>query len=138
MVKCFAVIMLVSYSGALACQTVCICQADHSSSVAAMLDMGDGPHGGHISEGDTGAPHQTNESQGTVDFYANLLLAIRGFRNADLVRASAIVGDLPAGCGEASAGTRYIEMANRTGGAFESILGFRVKAPRLQPSQIVG
>lgn len=67
MVKCFAVIILVSYSSALACQTVCICHADHSSSVAAMLDMGDGPHGGHISDGDAGAPHQTDESQGTVD-----------------------------------------------------------------------
>ena len=67
MVKCFAVIMLVSYTGALACQTVCICHAGHSSSVATMLDMGDGLHEGHISDSDTGAPHQTDESQGIVD-----------------------------------------------------------------------
>ncbi len=67
MVKRFAVIMLVVYAGALACQTVCICHAGHSSSVATMLDMGDGPHGGHITDGDTGAPHQTDGSQGTVD-----------------------------------------------------------------------
>ena len=67
MVKRFTVMMLVVYAGALACETVCICHAGHSSSLATMIDMGDGSQGGHLSDGGTGAPHQTDESQETVD-----------------------------------------------------------------------
>ena len=58
-----------------------------------------------------------------VDFYINSFLAIKGFRNTHLFSASAIVGDVPGGCGsfQAEAGTRYVETAERTGGIFESI-----------------
>ena len=67
MVKRFAVLMLVFYAASLACEAVCMCHAGHSSSVATMTEMGGAPHGGHSSDDDTGAPNQTDESQGTVD-----------------------------------------------------------------------
>ncbi len=74
-------------------------------------------------------PEQTSTGIGApandVDFYVNFLLSIKGFRNTNLFTASAIVGDSPSGCngagGNASAGTRYVEVANRTGGIFQSI-----------------
>ncbi len=72
---------------------------------------------------------QTSTSFGApandIDFYVNFLLSIKGFRNANLFTASAIVGDNPGGCngggGNADAAPRYIEVANRTGGIFQSI-----------------
>lgn len=74
-------------------------------------------------------PEQTGTGIGApandVDFYVNFLLSIKGFRNTNLFTASAIVGDAPSGCngagGNASAAPRYIEVANRTGGIFQSI-----------------
>lgn len=64
-------------------------------------------------------------STGTVDFYVNFFKAIKGFRNTNLFSASAIVGDAGQGCngagGNAGGGDRYIEVANQTGGIFESI-----------------
>ena len=60
-----------------------------------------------------------------LDFYVNFFLSIKGFRNTGLFTASAIVGDNPGGCngagGNADAAPRYIEMARRTGGIFQSI-----------------
>ncbi len=66
---------------------------------------------------------EEDQSTNTVDFYVNSFLAIKGFRNTNLFSASAIVGDAPSGCGgfQADAGERYISVANRTGGIFESI-----------------
>lgn len=65
---------------------------------------------------------EEDQSPNTVDFYANFLLSIKGFRNTNLFTASSIVGDAPAGCSTAfDAGLRYIEVANRTGGIFQSI-----------------
>lgn len=66
---------------------------------------------------------EEDQSTNTVDFYVNYFLAIKGFRNTNLFSASAIVGDAPSGCGgfQADAGLRYIDVANRTGGIFESI-----------------
>lgn len=64
-------------------------------------------------------------SSQTVPFYINFLLSIKGFRNTNLFTASAIVGDSPGGCngagGSADDGARYVEVANRTGGVFQSI-----------------
>lgn len=66
---------------------------------------------------------EEDQSNNTVDFYVNYFLAIKGFRNTNLFSASAIVGDAPGGCGgfQADAGLRYISVADRTGGIFESI-----------------
>lgn len=66
---------------------------------------------------------EEDQSPNAVDFYVNSFLAIKGFRNTNLFSASAIVGDAPSGCGgfQADPGLRYIEVANRTGGIFESI-----------------
>lgn len=64
-------------------------------------------------------------SPGTVDFYINFLLSIKGFRNNNLFSLSAIVGDEVGGCngpgGSADTGSRYIAAATRTGGIFQSI-----------------
>lgn len=68
---------------------------------------------------------EEDSSPNTVPFYINFLLSIKGFRNTNLFTASAIVGDTGGGCngagGNAGAGERYIEVANRTGGVFQSI-----------------
>ena len=53
------------------------------------------------------------------------LLVGQAARSAQPARASAVVGDAPRGCdgaaGSANAGTRYLELAERTGGATASI-----------------
>ena len=68
---------------------------------------------------------EEDQSSNTVDFYVNYFRAIKGFRNTDLFSASAIVGDPGSGCngagGEADPGSRYISVAQQTGGVFESI-----------------
>jgi hypothetical protein len=66
---------------------------------------------------------EEDQSANAVDFYVNYFLAIKGFRNTNLFSASAIVGDVPGGCGgfQAEAGQRYVATAERTGGIFESI-----------------
>jgi len=66
---------------------------------------------------------EEDQSNNPVDFYVNYFLAIKGFRNTNLFSASAIVGDAPSGCGnfQADPGLRYIDVADRTGGIFESI-----------------
>lgn len=68
-----------------------------------------------VADEDDHSPH-------SVPFYLNALRAIKGFRNPQLMSASAIVGDPAVGCGlQAEAGTRYIQVAQETGGVFESI-----------------
>lgn len=68
---------------------------------------------------------EPDHSSSSLDFYVNFFLSIKGFRNTNLFSASAIVGDLPGGCtgagGTAMSGPRYIDVANRTGGIFQSI-----------------
>jgi hypothetical protein len=68
---------------------------------------------------------EEDQSPGTVDFFINFFLSIKGFRNTNLFTLSSIVGDAPSGCdgggGSAGEGIRYIEAANRTGGVFQSI-----------------
>ena len=68
---------------------------------------------------------EPDSSPGTVDFFINFFLSIKGFRNNNLFSLSAIVGDSPSGCtgpgGNAGDGGRYIASATRTGGVFQSI-----------------
>ena len=68
---------------------------------------------------------EEDQSPSSVDFYVDFFLSIKGFRNTNLFTASSIVGDAPGGCrggaGNAQAGSRYVEVANRTGGVFQSI-----------------
>jgi hypothetical protein len=66
---------------------------------------------------------EQDQSKGNPDFYVDFFSSIKGFRNPELMKVSAIVGDCPGGCGgeTADCGSRYIEVANRTGGIFESI-----------------
>ena len=60
-----------------------------------------------------------------VDFFVDFLKNIKGYRNSDLMSFSAVVGPEPTGCsspdGDAVAGTRYLEVARRTGGLERSI-----------------
>lgn len=68
-----------------------------------------------VADEDDHSPH-------SVPYYLNSLRAIKGFRNPQLMSVSAIVGDPGVGCGlQAEAGTRYIQVAQETGGVFESI-----------------
>ncbi len=67
---------------------------------------------------------EADQSPSSLDFYANFFYAIKGFRNANLLSVSAIVGP-PEGCtgpgGSAQYGARYTELAERTGGLVQSI-----------------
>jgi hypothetical protein len=65
---------------------------------------------------------EQDQSRGNADFYVDFFSSIKGFRNPEMMKVSAIVGDCPDGCGEyADCGSRYIEVANRTGGIVESV-----------------
>jgi hypothetical protein len=66
---------------------------------------------------------EQDQSRGNPDFYVDFFSSIKGYRNTDMMKVSAIVGDAPSGCGTdtAESGSRYIEVANRTGGIFQSI-----------------
>jgi hypothetical protein len=64
---------------------------------------------------------EEDQSSGSIDFFVNFYKAIKGFRNTNLFSASAIVGDTPGGCSSADAGSRYVAVAQQTGGIFESI-----------------
>lgn len=65
---------------------------------------------------------EDDQSNNSVDFYVNFFLAIKGFRNTNLLSASAIVGDRDDQCGEVSdPGLRYLDVAVRTGGVIERI-----------------
>jgi len=64
-------------------------------------------------------------SPGSVDFFINFFLSIKGFRNSNLFSLSGIVGEAMTGCngagGSADSGDRYVEALTRTGGVFQSI-----------------
>ncbi|MBN2494648.1 MAG: choice-of-anchor D domain-containing protein [Deltaproteobacteria bacterium] len=68
---------------------------------------------------------EQDQSSGDPDFYVDFFSSIKGYRNPDRMAVSAIVGDSPNGCegpgGSAGSGSRYIDVANRTGGVVESI-----------------
>ncbi|MBN2494647.1 MAG: choice-of-anchor D domain-containing protein [Deltaproteobacteria bacterium] len=66
---------------------------------------------------------EQDQSRGNPDFYVDYFSHIKGPRNREMMKVSAICGDAPDGCGgeTAQSGSRYIEVANRTGGIFESI-----------------
>ena len=66
---------------------------------------------------------EQDQSKGNPDFYVDYFSSIKGFRNTEWMKVSAICGDCPDGCGgeQAACGSRYIEVANRTGGIWESI-----------------
>ena len=66
---------------------------------------------------------EQDQSRGNPDFYVDFFSSIKGYRNTEMMKVSAIVGDAPSGCGTdtAESGSRYIEVANRTGGIFQSI-----------------
>jgi hypothetical protein len=70
---------------------------------------------------------EQDQSRGSPDFYVDFLQSIKGARNTAMMKMSAIVGDAPSGCPSGSSnptaesGSRYIEVANRTGGIFVSI-----------------
>jgi hypothetical protein len=68
---------------------------------------------------------EEDQSANNADFYVDFLKNIKGQYNGALVSLSAIVGDAGGGCssgnGQAEPGTRYIDVANRTGGKVRSI-----------------
>ena len=68
---------------------------------------------------------ENDQSDGDLDYYLDFFSNIKGPRNTEYLDISAVVGDSPDGCdgpgGTADPCTRYIEMANLTGGVFESI-----------------
>jgi len=66
---------------------------------------------------------EQDQSAGEPDFYVDFFSSIKGYRNTERMAVSAIVGDSPDGCGngQAGSGSRYIEVANQTGGLFVSI-----------------
>ncbi|HUU00677.1 MAG TPA: choice-of-anchor D domain-containing protein [Myxococcota bacterium] len=64
---------------------------------------------------------EQDQSAGDPDFYVDFFSSIKGYRNTERMAVSAIVGDDPNGCATADNGSRYIEVANQTGGLFVSI-----------------
>lgn len=68
---------------------------------------------------------ENDQSSGSIDFYTTYYLSIKGARNTNLFRFSAIVGDVPNGCqsanGAAETGSRYKDVVDRTGGVLGSI-----------------
>ncbi len=91
-----------------------------------------GPNRGFVREG--GAlevvfvSDEDDFSPGALNFYVDFLKNIKGFRNESLFHAHAIVGALDgrarqceSGNGAASAGSRYVEVADRTNGQVFSI-----------------
>ncbi|MBN2494348.1 MAG: choice-of-anchor D domain-containing protein [Deltaproteobacteria bacterium] len=69
--------------------------------------------------------NDTDQSMGSVEFYADFFETLEGPLQSEWIKLSAICGDSPNGCtgpsGDAGDGVRYIEAAERTGGIFESI-----------------
>jgi hypothetical protein len=56
---------------------------------------------------------EPDQSQGSVDFYVDFFSSIKGYRNTEMMKVSAISSEHPGG--------RYCEVADRTGGICESI-----------------
>jgi len=64
---------------------------------------------------------EQDQSRGDPGFYENFFESLKGSTNTEWMKLSAICGDAPNGCATAESGSRYIAVANRTGGIFESI-----------------
>lgn len=67
---------------------------------------------------------EEDSSRAELSFYVDFLKSIKGFRNASLMHASAIVGPsggCSSGSGTADAGNRYLDVAAQTGGLVGSI-----------------
>lgn len=66
-----------------------------------------------------------DESPRTTSYYINEFYRLKGYRNTNLFSFSAVAGDVPDGCVDdtfvAEAATHYLEVANRTGGVFQSV-----------------
>jgi hypothetical protein len=56
---------------------------------------------------------EPDQSEGSLDFYVDFFSSIKGYRNTEMMKVSAISSEHPGG--------RYCEMASRTGGICESI-----------------
>jgi len=56
---------------------------------------------------------EPDQSEGSLDFYVDFFSSIKGYRNTEMMKVSAISSEHPNG--------RYCEMASRTGGICESI-----------------
>ena len=69
--------------------------------------------------------NEQDQSKGDPRFYENFFEFLKGSTNTEWMKLSAICGDSPSGCsasgGDAEYGSRYIRVANETGGIFESI-----------------
>lgn len=68
----------------------------------------------------------TEQSPGSLDFYVDFLRSVKGFRNTNAITVSSISAPVPPGScngrtGFASDNGRLIELAERTGGSFQSI-----------------
>ena len=66
---------------------------------------------------------EQDQSRGPTDFYVDAFRSPGVADDPDAVQLAAIVGDAPTGCGNelADSGSRYIEVADRSGGRFISI-----------------
>lgn len=68
---------------------------------------------------------EDDSSSGVTDYFLAVLRALKGSRTPHRAQLSAVVGDAGAGCagpsGAATPGTRYLELARRSGGSFHSI-----------------
>jgi hypothetical protein len=56
---------------------------------------------------------EPDQSEGSLDFYVDFFSSIKGYRNTEMMKVSAISSEHPGG--------RYCEVASRTGGICESI-----------------
>ena len=88
-----------------------------------------GPNGGFLRDDATlevvFVSDEEDQSPAVLSFYIDFFKSIKGFANEALFHAHAIVGDPGQGCsgggGDASAGNRYYDVSQATGGKFHSI-----------------
>jgi hypothetical protein len=108
--------------------TVCASATDCSEPDACYDGFCGGPNRGFLRSDATlevvFVSDEDDQSPADLNFYINFFKNIKGFYNSNLFHAHAIVGP-PGGCssssGDASAGMRYIDLANATGGNVASI-----------------
>ena len=108
--------------------TPCAADTDCSAPDACYDGFCGGPNRGFLREDATlevvFVSDEDDQSPADLNFYINFFKNIKGFYNSNLFHAHAIVGP-PGGCsssnGDATAGMRYIDLANATGGNVASI-----------------
>jgi len=64
---------------------------------------------------------ESDQSDRDLDFYTNFFQSLKGARGQNLVSISGIINTADQRCGAGDLGTRYEEMAKRTGGISEAI-----------------